>query len=115
MSKEWAPPRSSMALICLGTAVSRNEESCQFARAFQLKAIKGDFSARREEVRRDFQAPAQGSDDPNPVLSSVAVAPGPGTGDFRADSPMFPPQALRPQLLIRLLPNEPSDIHSAKG
>ena len=37
-------------------------------RAFQLKAVKGDFSARREEVRRDFAAPAQGSDDPNPVL-----------------------------------------------
>ena len=28
-------------------------------RAFQLKAVKGDFSARREEVRRDFEAPAQ--------------------------------------------------------
>ena len=57
------------------------------SRAFQLKAVKGDFSARREEVRRDFQAPAQGSDDPNPVvLSSAAPAPGPGADALMPDA-----------------------------
>ena len=39
-------------------------------------------------MRRDFQAPAQGSEDPNPVLSSAAVAPGTGSGETKADAAM---------------------------
>ena len=79
-------------------------------RAFQLRAIKGDFSVRREERRRDFQAPAQGSDDPNPVLSSAAVAPGPGMDASRADS-LMPDVSCSDYCWI----NEASDLHSAKG
>ena len=43
-------------------------------RAFQTKALKGEFSALREEVCRNFEVPAQSSSDPNPVLSSAAEA-----------------------------------------
>ena len=40
-------------------------------RAFQTKAMKGEFSALREEVCQEFEAPTQSSSDPNPVLSSA--------------------------------------------
>ena len=50
--------------------------------------MKGDFSARREEVRRDFEAPAQSSNDPNPVLSSAAEAPGTGADRAKPDAAM---------------------------
>ena len=57
-------------------------------RAFQTKAMKREFSAMRKEARRDFEAPAQSSSDPNPVLSSAAEAPGTGTSRIDQDAPM---------------------------
>ena len=57
-------------------------------RAFQTKALKGEFSVLREEVRRNFEAPAQSSSDPNPVLSSAAEAPGTGVGQADQDAMM---------------------------
>ena len=41
-----------------------------------------------QEVRRDFEAPAQSSYDPNPVLSSAAEAPGTGADRAKPEAAM---------------------------
>ena len=88
-------------------------------RAFQAKPMKGEFSARREEVRREFQAPAQSSDGPNPVFSTAAEAPGPGadvhppmpdvsTADARIPEPtplMKPPTYIPPRAKVKVQQN----------
>ena len=69
-----------------GEAPARNLANS--IRAFQTKAMKGEFSALREETRWDFEARAQSSSDPNPVLSSAAEAPGTGASRIDQDAAM---------------------------